>query len=40
MALTFRQVHHFVATAETERVSAAAAGLSVALGRHRVNQGA
>src|SRR6266446_5104841 len=29
MALTFRQVHHFVATAETGKVSAAAAGLNV-----------
>jgi Bacterial regulatory helix-turn-helix protein, lysR family len=30
MALTFRQVRHFIATAETEGVSAAAAGLNVA----------
>jgi hypothetical protein len=29
MALTFRQVRHFIATAETGRVSAAAAGLNV-----------
>src|ERR1700730_2081940 len=29
MALTFRQVRHFVATAETGKVSAAAAGLNV-----------
>ena len=29
MALTIRQVRHFIATAETGRVSAAAAGLNV-----------
>ena len=29
MALTFRQVRHFIATAETGPVSAAAAGLNV-----------
>ncbi len=29
MALTFRQVRHFIATAEIGRVSAAAAGLNV-----------
>jgi Asp-tRNA(Asn)/Glu-tRNA(Gln) amidotransferase A subunit family amidase len=29
LALTFRQVRHFIATAETGRVSAAAAGLNV-----------
>src|SRR5882757_9203292 len=29
MGLTFRQVRHFIATAETGRVSAAAAGLNV-----------
>jgi DNA-binding transcriptional LysR family regulator len=29
MALTFRQVRHFIATAETGRVLAAAAGLNV-----------
>ena len=29
MALTFRQVRHFVATAEVGKVSAAAAGLNV-----------
>jgi DNA-binding transcriptional LysR family regulator len=40
MALTFRQVRHFIATAEAERVSAAAAGLNVPQSEHRVNQGA
>jgi DNA-binding transcriptional LysR family regulator len=29
MALTFRQVRHFIATAEAGQVSAAAAGLNV-----------